>query len=114
MDNRRKRFVGEVAPARSCQSLICLEVRIGPLRLLSLQCGQRCLDLIILIVLVLDIVVDTGDFLFAILVFKESPLVYHDASRYLLKCSNDLAQGFISSVFVFVPMEGLQILFGRL
>lgn len=86
----------------------------GALRLLLLQRGQRCLDLVVLIVLVLDIVVDARDLLYANLVFKKNLFAYYSIPSYLLKRNNDFAQGFISSVFDFVPMEGLQILFGRL
>ena len=77
----------------------------GASRLFSLQNGQRCLDLIILVVLVLDIVVDAGNFLCANSVFVAIPFAHDSISRYLLKRDNDLAQRFVGSVFDFVPME---------
>lgn len=67
--------------------------------------------MVILVVLVLDVVVDARDLLYASSVIEASPFVYY---KCLLKRSNDLAQGFICPVFDFVPMEGFQILFSRL
>lgn len=47
-------------------------------------------------------------------VFVRSPFVCCGTPSYLLKRDNNFTQGFVRSVFDFVPMEGLQILFGRL
>ena len=80
------------------------------IRLLPLENSKRGLDLIVLVVLVLNVIVYTRDFL--IVADVSVPYATHKSlsTAHLLQHIYELTQGFVRPVFDFVPIEGFKIL----
>lgn len=80
------------------------------LHLFPLQHGQGAFDLIVLVVLVLDIIINTADLLLMASKGQQEVLgknMY--AQTYFLQGINELAQRFVRTIFHLVPMERPQI-----
>ena len=103
-------FVGEIA-AMKALALTLGENCVAALRLLSLEDCEGGLDLVVLVVLVLNVVIYTRDFLRPRR--QKNKAISRSIVPNLLQHIYELAEWFVCPVFDLVPVEGSEVLINR-